>query len=117
GYGGPTSTLNPVTPANGTPFIPVVRSTVHLNRNLTIVPQLSTGPSYNETFFMTVVHEMGHALGLQHTFTSSTMSTATTRATSLSRPLDDDDIAGLSVLYPNAAFSQFGSIAGKITSS
>ncbi len=110
-YGGPSATLSPVTPASGSPFVPVTRSVVHLNRNLTVDP----GPSYNETFFLTVVHEMGHALGLQHTFTSSAMSQATTRATTLSRPIDQDDIAGVSVLYPNAAFAQFGSISGRIT--
>ncbi len=110
GYGGPTSTANPTTTTNGT-FIPIVRSAVHLNLDLTIAP----GPSYLETFFMTAVHEMGHALGLQHTFTSSTMSQATTRATTMSHPIDVDDIAGVSSLYPAAGFSQFGSITGTIT--
>jgi len=111
GYGGPTSTLAEATAADGTVFLPVTRSTVHLNVNLTVLP----GPSYNETFFMTVVHEMGHALGLQHTFTSSTMSQATTRATTMSHAIDTDDIAGVSTLYPNANFAQFGSISGRIT--
>lgn len=111
GYGGPTTTASPVTGADGTTFIPIVRSTVHLNINMTVLP----GPSYEETFFMTTVHELGHALGLQHTFTSSTMSQATTRSTTLSHPIDNDDIAGISVLYPTPAFQQFGSITGKIT--
>jgi hypothetical protein len=111
GYGGPTSTINPVTAAGGSQFIPIVRSTMHLNLNMTILP----GPSYNETFYLTTLHELGHALGLQHTFTSATMSQATTRATTLTHPLGTDDIAGLSALYPNANFAQFGSISGQIS--
>lgn len=108
---GPTDCQNQV-PFTGDAFLPILRSTMHLSRDLTQLP----GPSYSETFFLVTTHEMGHALGLQHTYASSTMSTIATRATSLSHPLDADDIAGISDLYPTAAFtSQFGSISGTVT--
>ena len=111
GYGGPTTLATPVTAADGSQFFPIVRSVVHLNLNLNQPP----GPSFDQSFLMTVIHEMGHALGLQHTFTSASMSQATTSATTLVHPLGADDIAGISVLYPNANFGQFGSITGTVT--
>lgn len=92
-------------------FVPILRSTVYLNRDL------SQFSSYGPSFAMTVTHEMGHALGLQHTLTSSTMSTDVTRATTKALPLAPDDIAGISLLYPNAKFGQFGSLTGQVTMS
>ena len=112
GYGGHTARSDPASGPNGA-FFPITRAVVHLSRDLTQLP----GPSYTGGFFLVAVHEMGHALGLQHTFTSSVMSTYVTRATSLTRPLEADDIAGLSILYPTPRFAaQTGSIAGRITS-
>ena len=93
GFGGPTSLATPVTAADGSTFFPIVRSVVHLSLDLTVAP----GPSYSQSF------------------TSATMSQNTTRATTLTHPLDSDDIAGISVLYPNANFNQFGTITGQIT--
>jgi uncharacterized protein (TIGR03437 family) len=64
-----------------------------------------------------MVHEFGHALGLQHTHTSGVMSTEVTRATSRSKPLSADDIAAISILYPTESFlSRTGVITGRVVS-
>jgi uncharacterized protein (TIGR03437 family) len=74
------------------------------------------GPSYLEEFYTTAVHEIGHALGLQHTWTASAMSQDVIRNTTRARPLDADDIAAISVLYGKADWAaNFGSISGRVT--
>jgi len=94
-------------------FIPVNLSLMELPSNLNAV---FNGPSYSEEFFVTVVHEFGHTLGLQHTLASSVMSTYNTTASTKATPLGADDIAGISLLYPAGKYlSTVGSISGKVT--
>lgn len=96
-------------PAAGGAFVPIQRSVVVLRRDL------SEQPSYTDGFFLTLLHEFGHALGLQHAATSSLMSTAVTRATTRARPLAADDEIGISLLYPARQLgSQTGAISGQV---
>lgn len=110
--GGPTRPLQrpDLVAADSGPFIPIVRSTVVLGRDL------SNRASWSEAYFLSLVHEFGHTLGLQHSLTSSVMSTEVTRATTKARPLASDDIAGISLLYPVAGETAHGVIQGRVTS-
>src|SRR5579884_3638039 len=72
--GGPSITAAP--PKGNTAFVPITHSTLLLWRDMSKIP------SWQELFFTTLVHEFGHTLGLQHTTTSSVMSTAVTSGAS-----------------------------------
>jgi Matrixin/IPT/TIG domain len=99
---------------NGT-FIPVYLSVTSLPSDLGSSTYFN-GPSYSEQFFVTLVHEFGHTMGLQHTLASSVMSTYSTTAATKASPLGLDDIAGISLLYPAGNYlSTVGGISGKVT--
>jgi uncharacterized protein (TIGR03437 family) len=107
--GGPTS-RSPLISTDSGAFVPITRSILVLGKDL------SQRPSHSDAFFLTVVHELGHALGLQHTLTSSTMSTEVTRSTTRAKPLAADDAAGISSLYPAQGWAaKTGSISGRVT--
>ncbi len=107
--GGPTSRSSLISSDSGA-FVPITRSILVLGKDL------SQRPSHSDAFFLTVVHELGHALGLQHTFTSGVMSTEVTRSTTRATPLAPDDVAGISLLYPSSDFAlKTGSISGRVT--
>ncbi len=97
-YGGPTSLGSKFVTNGDETFAPIAHSMVRIHRDL------STFPSYGDDLYLSIVHEFGHALGLQHTLTSAVMSTSITRGTTKALPLGADDIAGVSVLYPTGAF-------------
>jgi hypothetical protein len=97
-------------------FFPISRGTVILTNSTDPNAGYGPGPSYLEEFYTTAVHEFGHALGLQHTWTAAAMSQDVIRNTSRARPIDADDIASISELYGTAGWAaNTGSISGTVT--
>jgi uncharacterized protein (TIGR03437 family) len=118
GLGGPTTSTN-LSPSG---FYPIMNGQVMLTTDTAVSAaanpnQFGPGPSYLEAFFTTAVHEFGHALGLQHSWTASAMSSPDiTRNTSRARPIDADDVASLAVLYGKAGWqANYGTISGRVT--
>jgi uncharacterized protein (TIGR03437 family) len=117
GLGAPSmSTTATVQTGQNGQFFPISRGVVMLTNSTAANATYGPGPSYLEEFYTTAVHEFGHALGLQHTWTAAAMSQDVIRNTSRARPIDGDDIAALLQLYGTAEWSaNTGSISGAVT--
>jgi len=95
--GGPITRGDMVTPANGTDVRAIIQSSLVIGVDIAFSRRIQqrSGPSWSDRLFLTLVHELGHTAGLQHTWTSSIMSTEITRAMTKAHPLGPDDVAGI----------------------
>lgn len=116
--GGPITRGEAVMLASGQAIVPIVQSSLVIGTDLRSPneSESGSGPSWSDRLFLTLIHELGHTAGLQHTWTSSVMSTEITRGMTKAHPLGADDVAAISMLYPTPAWTaKFGSIAGRVT--
>src|SRR5260370_10405715 len=102
--GGPEYVAGQVVGPNG-PFVPIRRSLLRLRRDMgqQLTVYGAQAASFSEMFSVTLVHEFGHTLGLQHTLTSSAMSTFLTTTPTKPQPLGLDTIPAIPLLYPTSA--------------
>ena len=84
--------------------------------NPTVAFSTSTPAAANMIDLQSVAtHEVGHFLGLDHTGSlSATMFPYLTQGATYARTLSTDDIAGVSTIYPTAAFLSKGTIGGTV---
>ncbi len=74
-----------------------------------------TTPGDRIDFQSVAIHEIGHFLGLDHTsLLSSVMFPSLTSGANYARTLTADDIAGVSTIYPSAAFALKGTLTGTV---
>lgn len=89
--------------ANGNGLVTIAESDITIDQDETWRPNGSDG---SFTFFQVLLHEIGHALGLDHFNTSDSIMNASANAGS--RLLGDDDIAGIQDLYGERRWSDAG---------